>query len=103
MQGVARLEFWEIVEYNDEQLNQSLFAINDKLVKEKTASSSLKETLALENKETVVTDQTSGDSTKSALEEQLSQVKDSSSNLLDSLTNTNLSPLFSLSLSLIHI
>lgn len=97
LQGVARLEFWEIVEYNDEQLNQSLFAINDKLVKEKTASSSLKETLALENKETVVTDQTSGDSTKSALEEQLSQVKDSSSNLLDSLTNTNLSPLFSLS------
>ena len=34
LQGVAQLEFWEIVEYNDEQLNQSLFAINEKLVKE---------------------------------------------------------------------
>ncbi len=99
LQGVARLEFWEIVEYNDQQLNQSLFAINDKLVKEKAAARSVAEepsTKQTEDLASALTD-VSGDTTKSELEEQLGQVSDSSTNLLDSLTNSNLSPLFSLS------
>ena len=100
LQGVARLEFWEIVEYNDQQLNQSLFAINEKLVKEKAAASKLVTEKVVEDQSNdlanALTD-VSGDTTKSQLEEQLSQVSDSSSNLLDSLTNSNLSPLFALS------
>lgn len=100
LQGVARLEFWEIVEYNDQQLNQSLFAINEKLVKEKAAAAKTVTENVVEDKSNdlanALTD-VSGDTTKSQLEEQLSQVTDSSSNLLDSLTNSNLSPLFALS------
>lgn len=99
LQGVARLEFWDVVEYNDPQLNQSLFAINDMLVKEKNAS----KVLATSTPDTTSNDLADAlspdksDTTKSALEEQLSQLKDSSSNLLDSLNNANLSPLFALS------
>lgn len=102
LQGVARLEFWEIVEYSDPQLNQSLGAINDKLVKERAATA---QPLGKELAKTDVNDVadavknavSDADSTKSALEEQLSQLKDSASSILDSLTNTSLSPLFSLS------
>lgn len=95
LQGVAQLEFWEIIEYNDEQLNQSLFAINEKLVKEQNANKALAPTDTKENLQDALTD--TGDSTKSLLEEQLSQVQDSASNPLDSITNSNLSPLFALS------
>ncbi len=95
LQGVAQLEFWEIVEYNDEQLNQSLFAINEKLVKEQNAAKALETTNTAEDLEEALVD--TSDSTKSLLEEQLSQVQDSASNPLDSITNSNLSPLFSLS------
>lgn len=99
LQGVARLEFWEIVEYNDQQLNQSLFAINEKLVKEKAAVKPQQNPLVktdINNLAKTVKDALS-DTTKSLLEEQLSQVQDSSSSTLDSLTNSNLSPLFALS------
>src|SRR5205814_5831142 len=34
LQGVARLEFWEVIEYSDPQLNQSLMALNQMLLKE---------------------------------------------------------------------
>ncbi|MEQ9413042.1 MAG: protein translocase subunit SecD, partial [Cyclobacteriaceae bacterium] len=95
LQGVAQLEFWEIIEYNDEQLNQSLFAINEKLVKEKNASKALETTNTSDELKDALVD--TADSTKSLLEEQLSQVQDSASNPLDSITNSNLSPLFSLS------
>ncbi len=101
LQGVARLEFWEIVEYNDTQLNQSLFAINDKLIKEKAAAKTT--TLGKEVAKVDINDlaktltNTLSDSTKSLLEEQLSQAQDSSGSTLDSLTNSNLSPLFALS------
>ncbi|MEP2668369.1 MAG: protein translocase subunit SecDF [Cyclobacteriaceae bacterium] len=95
LQGVAQLEFWEIVEYNDEQLNQSLFAINEKLVKEQNAAKAIETTNTAEDLEEALVD--TSDSTKSLLEEQLSQVQDSASNPLDSITNSNLSPLFSLS------
>lgn len=95
LQGVARLEFWEIVEYSDPQLNQSLAAINDKLVKERAAN--VKPVAKESVKEETNTQATGTDSLTSALEEQLSQVRDSASNILDSLANSNLSPLFSLS------
>ncbi|MFZ1809504.1 MAG: protein translocase subunit SecDF, partial [Cyclobacteriaceae bacterium] len=95
LQGVAQLEFWEIIEYNDEQLNQSLFAINEKLVKEQNATKALTPANTANDLQDALVD--TGDSTKSLLEEQLSQVQDSASNPLDSITNSNLSPLFSLS------
>ncbi|MCB0491828.1 MAG: protein translocase subunit SecDF [Cyclobacteriaceae bacterium] len=95
LQGVAQLEFWEIIEYNDEQLNQSLFAINEKLVKEQNASKALETTNTTADLKDALVD--TADSTKSLLEEQLSQVQDSASNPLDSITNSNLSPLFALS------
>lgn len=96
LQGVARLEFWDVMEYNDPQLNQSLAAINDKLVKEKAAAAKplVQELSQSEVNKPVATE---GDSAQSALEQQLSQLKDSAASILDSLTNTNLSPLFALS------
>ncbi|HNP96854.1 MAG TPA: protein translocase subunit SecDF, partial [Cyclobacteriaceae bacterium] len=95
LQGVARLEFWEIVEYSDPQLNQSLSAINDKLVKERAAN--VKPIAQESVSEETEAQTTETDSLASALEEQLSQVRDSASNILDSLANSNLSPLFTLS------
>ena len=101
LQGVARLEFWEVVEYNDQQLNQALFAINDFLVKEKNASNLLKpvttDTDTIGKEGEGLSENTNSDTTQSALEAQLSQVRDSAKSLLDSLTNANLSPLFALS------
>ncbi len=100
LQGVARLEFWDVIEYNDQQLNQALFAINDFLVKEKNANNILKQATAdagASDQDKALSENTNSDTTKSSLEAQLSQVQDSAKNLLDSLTNANLSPLFSLS------
>lgn len=96
LQGVARLEFWEVVEANDPQLNQALIAINQMLVKEQQAAKlanngtqastpSLQEALS------------SSDSAQTELEQQLSQATDSAGGSLDSLTANNLSPLFALS------
>ena len=41
LQGVARLEFWEVIEFSDPQLNQSLAAVNDLLVKEQNQKATL--------------------------------------------------------------
>ncbi len=104
LQGVARLEFWEIVEPFDPQLSQSLIAINQMLMKEQTAKK-------LEAKKTapateVKTDSkladklgSKTDTTKSALEKQLTSanLKDSTNSSLDSLRSATASPLFSLS------
>lgn len=100
LQGVARLEFWDVVEYNDQQLNQALFAINDFLVKEKNANNILKQGTTTENTsdpDKALSENTDTDTTKSSLEAQLNQAKDSARSLLDSLTNANLSPIFALS------
>ncbi len=94
LQGVARLEFWEIVEYNDPQLSQSLMGINQMLLKEQNAKKA-----SLTNGVDEVKAQTDvkSDTSKSALEEQLSKVaKDTTANALDSLAKLNMSPLFSL-------
>lgn len=90
LQGVARLEFWEVVETFDPQLQQSFTAINDFLVKEQNA----KRTLATTTEPTTTV---STDTTKSALEQQLSQVRDSTISSLDSLRLATSSVLFALS------
>jgi SecD/SecF fusion protein len=103
LQGAARLEFWEVAEANDPQLNQALFAINKMLLKEKQdAAAALKDTGAktddLQNALASKTDTTlAKDTVKSALEKELSKAKDSTGNTLDSLTKASLSPLFALS------
>jgi SecD/SecF fusion protein len=99
LQGVARLEFWEIVEGNDPQLNQSLFAINQMLVKERNAAkpAELKDTNASDNDLAKNITKDAADTTKTALEKELSKATDSTGGTLDSLTNATLSPLFSLS------
>ncbi len=93
LQGVARLEFWEIVEYSDPQLNQGLSAINTKLLAEQNAKAA--ETAPAEDKKV----QAKSDTTKSTLEAQLNKMNNDSTagNSLDSLRKLGLSPLFALS------
>jgi SecD/SecF fusion protein len=92
LQGVARLEFWDVIEPND--LNTSLMAINNVLVKEKQANTAkTASTTTSEDKLTT----SSTDSLASELEKQLGASSDSVVSGLDSLRNLNVSPLFSLS------
>lgn len=102
LQGVAKLEFWEVAELSE--LNTSLMAINDMLVKEQQAKQSLK---ASDLKEEVE----NKSNTEESLSEALSSDQDSTaSNDLDSalnadstksadadsLVNSQVSPLFAL-------
>ena len=98
LSGIARLEFWEIVEYNDPQLSQALMGVNQMLLKEQTAAR-LKDP---QPKTPGLKDQTTADgksdTTQSALEKQLSQAaSDTTGNSLDSLRNLTVSPIFALS------
>jgi SecD/SecF fusion protein len=88
LQGVARLEFWDVVEPND--ITSSLMAINEILVKEQ----SLKKALA-SSAGTAVQEQS--EEASSELEKQLQSATDSASTGLDSLQNLSVSPLFALS------
>ncbi|MBS1558975.1 MAG: protein translocase subunit SecDF [Bacteroidetes bacterium] len=96
LQGVARLEFWEIVEPYDPQISQALMAVNQYLVKEQNAKKVEKQpaqTLSTEKKEI------KKDTTKSALEKQLSKASTDSAkskSSLDSLRSATSSPLFAL-------
>lgn len=93
LQGVAKLEFWDVIEPNT--LNSSLIAINDILVKEQRASS-VKITAGDSNAATQETSDLSallGDSTKATSDTTASDALKG----LDSLQNLNISPLFSLS------
>ncbi|HEY5826429.1 MAG TPA: protein translocase subunit SecD, partial [Cyclobacteriaceae bacterium] len=97
LQGVARLEFWDVIEYSDPQLNQALVGLNQMLLKEQNAA---KTEIKDSGTEQDLSKALSGDKTDSAqseLEKQLSTTKDSSGASLDSLANLNLSPLFALS------
>jgi len=95
LQGVARLEFWDVIEFSDPQLNQSLAAVNDLLVKEQNQKATVATT------ETKVADTTkaitSADSTQSALEKELADLRNTTGNALDSLRKATSSPLFALS------
>lgn len=92
LQGVARLEFWEIVELNDPQLGSALDAISSFLVKEQREKAAAGLSATASPRKTT----TPSDTTQSELERQLSSAGDTSSNSLDSLTNLNTSPLYSL-------
>ena len=95
LQGVARLEFWEIVEPFDPQLSQSLGAINQLLLKEQNEK---KSEIITTSGDAATKSITPADTTKSALEKALSTAAtDSTGNSLDSLRNATSSPLFSLS------
>jgi SecD/SecF fusion protein len=97
LQGVARLEFWEIVEAFDPQLQQSLSAINQLWIKEQNEKKTLAPSTIKDTTQTALTD-AKADTLKSALEKALSTAaKDSTGNSLDSLRNATSSPLISLS------
>jgi SecD/SecF fusion protein len=85
LQGVAHLEFWEIIESADPVLNRSLVAINTLLTKEQQTKRTVpaaKDLSAL-----------SADTTKSALENAL-EGTDSAGVSVDSLLSNTVSPLF---------
>ena len=100
LQGIARLEFWEVVEPSDPQLNQALRGINQMLVKQQNALK--KETLKTFEKKTgelseaLKKNALKADTVKSELEKELSAAKDSTAGSLDSMAQATLSPLFSL-------
>ena len=100
LQGVARLEFWDVVETFN--LEGPLNSINEILAREqrvKTAAQQIdneednSESLA----QALGTDTTSTSSDTTSLESELSNVSDSVSRSLDSLRNANTSPLVALS------
>jgi SecD/SecF fusion protein len=98
LQGVARLEFWEIVEPYDPQLSQSLGAINQMLLKEQNELKAAGTTTTSEASANTNATTTPADSTQTALEKALStSAKDSTGNSLDSLRAATSSPLFALS------
>lgn len=89
LQGVARLEFWDVVESSDPQLSQAMFAVNQMLMNEKKLQEPATSTATAANPT---------DTAKTELEKQLSQAaSDSTRNSLDSLRNATMSPLFALS------
>lgn len=98
LQGVAKLEFWDVIEPNT--LNASLVAINEVLVGEQKAKNTLTPST---NQQESLQDALSPGQPKSDsisdLEKSLETASDSSSQGqgLDSLQNLNISPLFSLS------
>lgn len=95
LQGVAKLEFWDVVEPNE--IQSSLMAINELLVAEQKVSGQkapAEEEQSL--KEALSADQPQADSV-SDLEKSLETAADSELQGLDSLQNLNISPLFSLS------
>jgi len=98
LQGVARLEFWEIVETYDPQLGQSLLAINQLLLKEQNAKKKA-EVKTGDNSLTSKTGAKTDTTKQSALEKQLAKSGSDSTKTtsLDSLRAATSSPLFALS------
>ncbi|WP_276373332.1 protein translocase subunit SecDF [Chryseolinea sp. H1M3-3] len=93
LQGVAKLEFWDVIEPNT--LNNSLLAINDILVKEAKAKPSAAATTTDVEPEQKDLSALLGDSTNAPSDTTKTQAEASKG--LDSLQNLNISPLFSLS------
>lgn len=93
LQGVARLEFWDVIEPSD--INSSLMAINAALVKEKQVQSSLNKLSTETQTTSAVTDTTKSEGVTD-LERQLQSAAagDTTGSSLDSLQNLNVSPLF---------
>lgn len=102
LQGVARLEFWDVIEPSDPMMGPVFNAINTTLVKEAQAERQAAKNSATEAPSTPTQDITalSADTTKSgnALEDALAQTDSSkAANILDSLRSVGVSPLMSLS------
>lgn len=90
LQGVARLEFWDVIEPST--LSSSFIAINDLLVKEQKANALTNAKPA--NAQATETNADAG----TDLEKQLASVPDSTKSGLDSLQqNLNISPIYALS------
>lgn len=93
LSGVARLEFWEVIEYSDPQLSGALMGVNQMLLNEQNAARAQQSTPTSAN-----APEAKADTTQSALEEQLAKAaSDTTGNALDSLRNLTTSPLFGLS------
>ncbi|HMJ71684.1 MAG TPA: protein translocase subunit SecDF [Cyclobacteriaceae bacterium] len=98
LQGVARLEFWDVIEPSDPVMGPVLSAINTTLLKEQQAERKAAGTTTTEKKPQTDLSALSADTTKSDLENQLAATDSSrAANLLDSLRSSGLSPLISLS------
>ena len=103
LQGVAKLEFWELAEISE--YNSSMVAINDMLVKERQAADALKaneengdEEASFESLGEALSNDTETDTTANELDAALDS-RDSleeNQSQLDSLANAQLSPLFAL-------
>lgn len=93
LSGVARLEFWDVVEPST--LNSSFITINELLVREQKVIASVKSTSTTSDLATQLS--TSTDSAATELEKQLQTATDSATTGLDSLQKLNVSPLFALS------
>ena len=93
LSGVARLEFWDVVEPST--LNSSFLAINDLLVRDQKALAAAQ--TAVDKGEMGIQATPTADSASTDLEKQLATKGDSASTGLDSLKNLNVSPLFALS------
>jgi SecD/SecF fusion protein len=96
LQGVAKLEFWDVIEPNE--INSSLMSINELLVAEQKAQSTTARPAGETNS---LNGALNGEPTQSdslsALEKSLETAADSTLQGLDSLQNLNISPLFSAS------
>lgn len=97
LQGVAKLEFWDVIEPNE--INASLMAINELLVADQKKKTKAATAPAGEKEESLrdalSTEQAETDSV-SELEKTLETAADSALQGLDSLENLNISPLFAL-------
>jgi len=96
LSGVARLEFWDVVEPGT--LNSSFLAINDLLVKEQKAAPTVSATSTSTTDDLASQLSALTDTTSSELEKQLQTATDSPTSGLDSLQKLNVSPLFALSI-----
>lgn len=88
LSGVAKLEFWDVVEPS--AINPALIAINDLLIKEKRTQKPRTDA------DTITPAQTQADTTLSELERSLATAADTTGSGLDSLERLSTSPLFSL-------
>ena len=98
LQGVAKLEFWDVVEVS--QIEPALMSINQFLVSEQKAKGTSAQSGAARENESLkdaLSDEQSPTDSLSDLEKTLENAADSSMQGLDSLQNLNISPLFSLS------
>ncbi|MBM3177585.1 MAG: protein translocase subunit SecDF [Bacteroidetes bacterium] len=94
LQGVARLEFWTVVEFSDPSLLAAMESINSMLLKEQTER--LAQEKAAEPVKKAESKEQKSDANLSALEQQLNKVKDSTGTALDSIRNAGNSPLYAL-------